>query len=293
MHADQLTISERTVRELVDSQFPQWRDAPVRAVDSTGTVNAIFRIGDNLAARFRLRVADADDVLDQLEREARAATQLAAASRFPTPEPVAIGRPGLGYPLPWSVQTWVPGATASEEVATSEAFAADLADFIFEVRAIPTGGRTFSGRGRGGDLPSHDEWMAKCFEESKTMLDVAPLKALWQELRNLPRGGPDLMCHKDLIPSNLLVADGRLAGVLDVGGLEPADPALDLVVAWHALEEGPRQVLRTRLDCTALQWERGRAWALEQAMGLVWYYVESNPPMARLGRRTLMRLTCA
>ncbi len=293
MHADQLTISERTVRELVDSQFPQWRDAPVRAVDSTGTVNAIFRIGDNLAARFRLRVADADDVLDQLEREARAATQLAAASRFPTPEPVAIGRPGLGYPLPWSVQTWVPGATASEEVATSEAFAADLADFIFEVREIPTGGRTFSGRGRGGDLPSHDEWMAKCFEESKTMLDVAPLKALWQELRNLPRGGPDLMCHKDLIPSNLLVADGRLAGVLDVGGLEPADPALDLVVAWPALEEGPRQVLRTRLDCTALQWERGRAWALEQAMGLVWYYVESNPPMARLGRRTLMRLTCA
>lgn len=293
MHSGQLTIGERTVRELIDSQFPQWRDAPVLAADSVGTVNAIFRIGEGLVARFRLGVADADDVLDELEREAMAATELASASRFPTPGPVAIGRPGLGYPLPWSVQTWVPGVTASEEVAASETVAADLADFIREVRAIPTRGRTFSGRGRGGDLPSHDEWMAKCFEESEAMLDVAPLKAMWQELRDLPRGGPDLMCHKDLIPSNLLVADGRLTGVLDVGGLGPADPALDLVVAWHALEEGPRQVLRTCLDCTDVEWERGRAWSLEQAMGLVWYYLESNPPMAQLGRRTLMRLTSA
>ncbi len=289
----QLTIDERMVRELIDAQFPQWRDAPVRAVDSVGTVNAIFRIGDGLVARFPRHVADSDDVLEQLKREAKAATELASASRFPTPEPVAIGRPGRGFPLPWTVQTWVPGVTASEEVAASEAFAADLAEFIRELRAIPTRGRTYSGRGRGGDLRSHDEWMTTCFEESEAMLDVAPLKAMWQELRDLPRGGPDLMCHKDLIPTNLLVADGRLAGVLDVGGLGPADPALDLVVAWHALEEGPRQVLRARLDCTDVEWERGRAWSLEQAMGLVWYYLESNPPMARLGRRTLMRLTSA
>jgi hypothetical protein len=38
---------------------------------------------------------------------------------------------------------------------------------------------------------------------------------------------------------------------------------------------------------------RGMAWALQQAMGLVWYYVESNPAMARWGRRTLDRLVSA
>jgi len=32
------------------------------------------------------------------------------------------------------------------------------------------------------------------------------------------------------------------------------------------------------------------AWAFQQAMGLAWYYVESNLPMSRLGRRTLNRL---
>jgi hypothetical protein len=32
------------------------------------------------------------------------------------------------------------------------------------------------------------------------------------------------------------------------------------------------------------------AWAFQQAMGLVWYYVESNPFMSRLGRRTIGRI---
>jgi hypothetical protein len=29
---------------------------------------------------------------------------------------------------------------------------------------------------------------------------------------------------------------------------------------------------------------------MAQAMGLVWYYAESKPPMSRLGRRTLQRI---
>jgi aminoglycoside phosphotransferase (APT) family kinase protein len=99
-----------------------------------------------------------------------------------------------------------------------------------------------------------------------------------------------VMSHGDLIPGNVLVSGGRLAGVIDVGGLGPADPALDLVAAWHLLEAGPRQVLRDDLGCDDLGWERGKAWAFEQAMGAVWYYVESNPTMSRMGRRTLERI---
>ena len=86
---------------------------------------------------------------------------------------------------------------------------------------------------------------------------------------------------------------GRLAGVIDVGGVGPADPALDLVAAWHLLDAAPRQVLRDHLGVDDLEWDRGRAWAFEQAMGLVWYYETSNPTMSALGRRTLQRLTGA
>ena len=51
MHADQLTIASATVRALVDEQFPAWRELPVRRLAAPGTVNAIFRIGDELTAR--------------------------------------------------------------------------------------------------------------------------------------------------------------------------------------------------------------------------------------------------
>ena len=298
MHADQLTVPAATVRALIAEQFPQWQGLPVRRIASQGTVNAIFRIGGEIAARFPLRPADAEGTRRRLEAEAAAARELAVRTRFPPPEPGAIGRPGAGYPLPWSVQTWLPGIVATDEdPAESAAFAHDLAAFIRDVRAIDTRGRTFSGTGRGGDLKSHDAWLETCFSHSEELeepLDVPRLRELWGHLRELPRETrQDVMTHGDLIPGNVLVYGGRLAGVLDVGGLGPADPALDLVGAWHLLEAGPRQSLRDDLGCGDLEWERGKAWAFEQAMGAVWYYAETNPAMSRMGRNTLERILAA
>jgi aminoglycoside phosphotransferase (APT) family kinase protein len=133
--------------------------------------------------------------------------------------------------------------------------------------------------------------METCFGNSERLLDVPRLRRMWTVLRDLPRGGTgDVMTHGDLIPGNVLVRGGRLAGVLDVGGLGPADPALDLVAAWHLLEAGPRQALREDLGCGDAEWLRGKAWAFAQAMGAVWYYHESNPVMSRMGRRTLERV---
>lgn len=294
MHADELTISAAVVRDLIGAQFPRWRDLPVHRVASPGTVNAIFRLGDRLAARFPLQGADLAAIRQELEAEAAAAGELAAATRFPVPEPVAIGEAGPGYPLPWSVQTWLPGRTGDDESPANEAaFAADLAEFIAGVRAIDPRGRTFPGQGRGGDLKKHDEWISRCLRESEGLVDVRRLTGLWATLRELPRAAPDVMSHGDLTPGNVLVADGHLAGVIDVGSFKAADPALDLISAWNLLEAGPRAVLRDALGCGDLDWERSKAWAFQQAIGLVWYYIDTNPVMSLLGRTTLDRILAA
>jgi aminoglycoside phosphotransferase (APT) family kinase protein len=292
MHAGQLDVPAGTVRRLVAAQFPRWAGLPVRALEAQGTVNAIFRIGDRLAARFPLQPGTPAETRRWLAKEAAAAEMLAGRTRFPTPEHVALGEPGQGYPLPWSVQTWIPGTVvASDGPGEPESFARDLAEFITGVRAIPTHGRTFAGGGRGGVLSTHDDWVQTCLRNSVGLLDVPRLRELWHGMRDLPRGdAPDVTSHSDLIPGNVLVSAGRLAGVLDVGGLGPADPALDLVGAWHLLDAGPRAVLRVELGCDDVTWARGRAWAFQQAMGLVWYYRVSNPPMSRFGRRTLDRI---
>lgn len=291
MHDDQVDVTTEIVASLIREQFPQWSGKAIRRVASTGTVHAIFRVGNDLSARFPLRPADAAEVLAVLEQEARASAELAQVSRFSVPEPVALGKPGAGYPMPWSVQTWVPGTVAFDaDPSGSDAFAEDLAAFIAALRQVETRGRLFSGEGRGGVLAHHDDWTAKCFEESKGLLDVGRLRQVWSHFRELPRTGADVMSHGDLIPGNVLVAGGRLSGVLDTGGFGPADPALDLVSAWHLLQPGPRDVLRRALGCDDLEWERGKAWAFQQAMGVVWYYVDSNPTMSGMGRRTLDRI---
>jgi len=291
MHDDQVDVTTDIVATLIEDQFPQWSGKPVRLLSSTGTVNAIFRIGDDLCARFPLRLTDAAEALAVLEQEIEASAELARVSPFPVPEPLALGKPGGGYPMPWSVQTWLPGTVASDaDPSGSTAFAEDLAAFISALRDAETRGRRFNGAGRGGVLAHHDDWMAECFAESEALLDVARLRQMWSRFRELPRTSADVMSHGDLIPGNVLVAGDRLTGVLDTGGFGPADPALDLVSAWHLLQPGPRDVLRRTLACDDVEWERGKAWAFQQAMGLVWYYAESNPSMSILGRRTLDRI---
>lgn len=291
MHEDQVDVTTDMAASLIREQFPQWSGKAIRPLASTGTVHAIFRIGNDLSARFPLQQADPAEVLAVLEQEARASAELAQVSPFPVPEPVALGEPGAGYPMPWSVQTWLPGTVAFDaDPSGSDAFAEDLAAFIAALRKAGTRGRRFSGEGRGGVLAHHDAWVAKCFEESRDLLDVPRLRQVWSRFRELPRTGADVMSHGDLIPGNVLVTGDRLGGVLDTGGFGPADPALDLVGAWHLLQPGPREVLRRTLSCDDLEWERGKGWAFQQAMGVVWYYVDTNPTMSRMGRRTLDRI---
>lgn len=245
-------------------------------------MNAIFRIGGGLAARLPLVGHDPAQVRVSLLAEADAMGELADAATVPTPEPVALGDPGPGYPLPWIVQSWVPGHDATvEEPGGSNTFAHDLAALIAGMRAVDTRGRRFDGLGRGGHLPDHDEWLGTCFRHSEGLLDVPLLRRIWAELRTLPEVDEHAMCHRDLIPPNVLVNDGRLVGVLDGGGFGPADPSLDLVAAWHLLDETRRGILRRELGCGAVQWRRGMAWAFQQATGLVRYCQHSNPTMSR------------
>ena len=291
MHDDQVDVTADVARHLIAEQLPQWRGLPVTRVASAGTVNAIFRVGERVAARFPLRAEGPDEARAWLESEAAAAAELAASVTVPAPVPLAIGSPGHGYPLPWSVQTWLEGTVATDDdPSASVPFAEDLATLVRDLRAVSTRGRRFSGRGRGGDLRSHDAWVETCLRRSDGLVDVPRLRRLWDRLRLLPVVASDAMCHGDLIPGNVLVRDGRLVGVLDGGGFGPADPALDLVGAWHLLDAGPRDVLREALGCSAVEWERGRAWALEQSLGLAWYYRASNPTMSALGVRSLRRI---
>lgn len=291
MHSDQVDIADATAALLVRRALPEAAQLPIHRIRSSATTSHIFRIGEGLAARFPMQGTSPYALAEQLRAEQAAMAEHASASAFPCPAPRGVIPASAEHPLPWTLQTWVEGEIATPRgVESSAPFAEDLAAQIASLREAPTRGRTFSGSGRGGRLCAHDAWIAECLERSEDLLPVARLRILWSRWRQLPREQADAMTHGDLIPANLLTTGGRLAGVLDAGGFRAADPALDLVGAWHLLDAPRRALVRERLDCSELEWERGAAWAFAQAIGLVWYYQSTNPPMAELGRITLGRL---
>ncbi len=293
MHDDQISISRDQVVALVADQLPALADLEVVPVEGGGTVNAIYRIGDVVTARFPLRYDDPDRVLIRLRLEMAASAEFMLACPVPAPEPLQLLSPAHGYPLPWATQSWLPGSSATPaSCENSTDLALDLSVVLQHLRGWDTRGRRFRGNGRGGELSDHDVWVDECIKRSEGLVDTHVMRTMWSRFRELPREDPDVMCHGDLIPSNVLVSDGRLTGLLDTGGFQAADPALDLVAAWHLFTDGPREQLRRDLGCSELQWERGSAWAFQQAVGAYWYYRYSNQTMADMGRTTLERLVC-
>ncbi|SEB97851.1 aminoglycoside phosphotransferase family protein [Microbacterium hydrocarbonoxydans] len=287
MHEGELGLSDDDAERLIAQRFPELASVPVRRVHTTGTVNTIVRIGDDLAARFPL-LPESEAVV---RAESDALAELAEFSVIPSPQPHGVGEPTPEYPSAWSVQTWLPGEPASPvDHESSDPLALDVVAMVSALRAAPVRGRSFDGHGRGGTLTDHDEWVAECIGKGAHLLDADRVRRLWAELRELPSVGPDVMSHRDLTPFNLLVSQNRLSGVLDGGGFGPADRALDLVVCWHLFDERRRELIRSGLDVETAEWRRGAAWALQQAMGLVWYYERSNPPMSALGLSTMRRL---
>lgn len=290
MHADQIDLHPDTVAALVREQFPDLADAPIRQVDSTGTVCALFRLGEDVVLRFPLLPsADADmraELTTTAERLARVAELLPVA----TPGFVGLGRPGPGYPGWWSANTWLAGETAYGDLAAADDLARDLAEIVAALWTIDVDGETWRPHARGGRLTHFDDEVHRSLTDSADLVDTDALRRLWQRLSRVPEATAPRWVHADLMPGNLILRDDRLAAVIDWELLRVADPAVDLMPAWNLFDGPARTTFRRALAADDALWDRGRAWALVQAIGVLPYYVDTNPTMADTARRTLAAL---
>ena len=94
--------------------------------------------------------------------------------------------------------------------------------------------------------------------------------------------------HGDLDARNLLVEQGRIAGVVDFGCVAVGDPACDVAVAWKVFSPATRDAFRSALEVDDATWARARGWVLGQALGALAYYTEeTNPVLIAEARRWL------
>jgi aminoglycoside phosphotransferase (APT) family kinase protein len=283
MHDDEVHINADLVGQLVAGQFPHLAGLPIRAVQSTGTVNAIYRIGDHLCARLPRVKKWAQD----LDSERRWLPGLAPHVSLAVPQPVGRGHPGRSYPFSWAIYGWIQGQPYADELVVDEGQAAkDLAQFVVELRRIdPVAAAPAAGR-----RPLHelDSLTRAAIESARDVIDRDGATHAWEVALGAPAWtGNPVWIHTDLLRPNLLVQGGRLCAVIDFGGVGVGDPAADVVAAWSVFGHAGRATFRVALDVDDGTWNRARGFALHQAAMIIPYYEKSNPGFVALAKRTV------
>jgi aminoglycoside phosphotransferase (APT) family kinase protein len=282
LHDGEVDIDPGLVGRLVATQFPELAGLPVRAVFSTGTVNAIYRLGDQLYVRLpRLR-----EWADGVDREWHWLPRLAPRLSLRVPEPIGRGQPTSSYPFPWTICRWIEGQPYADALVDDERQAAgDLARFVAELRRVDPAGAPRSGR---QPLRELDVGTRAAISASGAVIDRDAATAAWERALEAPAwDGTPVWIHSDLLRPNLLVRGGRLHAVIDFGAVGVGDPATDVIAAWSVFGPAGRATFRAALDVDDGTWERARGIALHQAAAIIPYYAETNPGFVALARRTV------
>lgn len=286
MHDGQFDLNADLVSELVRDQFPGLGDLPVRAAPSTGTVNAVYRIGDQAYARLPLLPGSADD----LEREQRCLEVLDASLALRIPRIIGRGIPSSRFPHPWAIYDWIDGEPYDHRLLRDEAQAArDLGQFVLELRGVPNGSDAPPAGRR--PLRELDTQTRGAINAAGRQIDRRAAIAAWARALDAPPAtGAPTWIHSDLLPPNVLVRQRRICAVIDFGGAGVGDPAADVIAAWTMFGPTGRDVFRAVLGVDDGTWERSRGYALHQAAAIIPYYRETNPAFVAMAQRTVREI---
>ncbi len=286
--ASLIALDPQTAARLIYSQFPELAGEAIAPLAAKGTDNHIFRVGNELCARFP-KVSGAAGTA---RREAAALPRFLGAP-LSVPKVYAMGAPGEGYPLVWSILEWLPG-TPLEDSGLTDPFAAagQVGEFIGFLRDVPVSDGFHPGacnNGRGAPLQTR----TPAFEVALARLpqvDPAWANRLWSEALRADEASAPVWLHGDIHPGNILVSDGLISGIIDWGLCGVGDGACDLLTAWAVFDSAPREVFRKSASAADAEWMRGAGWALSMAVIYLPYAYEnglrsdmSEKMIARLG----------
>jgi aminoglycoside phosphotransferase (APT) family kinase protein len=205
------------------------------------------------------------------------------------PAVLGVGAPGCGYPFAWAVVRWLAGRDALSAPPTSPAETAlTLGRFVAELQAIDIASAPEPGSAgfvRGGPLARRDRYFHDALAQCDGLVDTGRVAAVWEQALRAPGWtGRPVWLHADLLPGNLLVRDGRLAGVLDFGTMCTGDPAYDATAAWHLLDAGSRPAFLDLVGADGPARARARGLVVSGGVIALPYYQHTNPDMVTTAR---------
>jgi aminoglycoside phosphotransferase (APT) family kinase protein len=288
MHADEVNTDPSLVSRLLADQFPQWRDLPIEPVESSGTDNAIYRLGEDMA----VRLPHIPGGTGTIDKELHWLPKLAPLLPVAISQALAKGSPGQGYPWHWSVHRWLDGESVNvERMADPVGLARDLGGFVAALRRIETAGGPIPGHdgSRGLPLARRDAATREAIAQLDGVIDTRAVTAAWEAAVRAPTWQrPGVWIHGDLLSGNVLVdGRGRLSAVIDFGCMVVGDPACDVMAAWTLFSAEGREAFRSAIGVDDAAWVRGRGWALSFALIALPYYMHTNPVFVRDARHVI------
>ncbi len=296
MHDDEIELDEDLVRRLLASLSPAYDGLSLRRFASTGSTNALFRLGEDLL----VRVPRQPGGTTTIEKEQRWLPYVAHVIPVAVPEVEVVGEPVAGYSEKWSVVRFLDGAVPTlpeDGEPPRHDLARDLAAVVRALGGLDVPPEALADPAlhwyRGDPLAAMDDdmrvYLRECRDLPDLRLDLAAAERVWAETSGMPEAGRVVdprWYHGDLNAENLLVRDGRLVAVLDFGGLSVGDPTNDLSVAWQLLDPAARETFRSALGVDDVSWRLARGWALVLAMMGQPYYWHTMPERCRRGAHT-------
>jgi aminoglycoside phosphotransferase (APT) family kinase protein len=288
MPAAEVDVSPELVRRLLAAQHPDLAHLPVEVM-ANGWDNVMCRVGDTLVARLPRREVAAR----LLVNEQRWLSVLEPRLPLPVPAPVRAGRPGLGYPWPWSIVPFLPGKVASRNPPADPRDAAvGLGRFLGALHT-PAAPDAPVNLHRGIPLADRTATVIRNLSVLGELVDRRAVMRAWETAAAAPtwRGSP-VWLHGDLHPANILVHRDRISGVIDFGDITSGDPATDLSVAWMLLPAEHHDAFRNTYQTAAEHevddhlWVRARGWALALSLAFLAHSAD-NPLIAEIGHHTI------
>lgn len=293
MHENEIDIDECLVHALLKSQCPHWANFPLKALVSSGTDNALFRLGSEYVVRLPRIEWATGSINKSINKEYEWVPKIARFLKIPISEPLFKGNPYKSYPWPWTVTKWNEGHNPNFEKENEyELLAKDLACFLNELHGIKLANGPSSRRGIS--LKGVDEETKTALGELEGEVDIQAVTSLWKQLSSVPSwSNAPVWVHGDFLPGNILVQNNRLSAVIDFSDVGIGDPACDLVIAWSLLRSRSRKIFREHLEnIDDSTWERGRGWALSIALIMLPYYKNTNSALTSLARKMIENVFC-
>ena len=276
----EVEIGEELVRALLAEQFPELDAGSARFLGE-GWDNSVWLVEEQWAFRFPRRAVAAPLV----EREVGVLPRLGPLLPVPVPVPAFVGTPSGSYPWSFFGCELLPGREVAEarpsegELVRLGAelgrFLRALHDASARAAADPEGALPVDPNGRGDmslRAPRARQQLAE-LERLGVWRSPAAVARLLRAAEELPvPPGPDVLLHGDLHVRHVLVAGGRLSGVIDWGDVCVGDPSIDLHLARSLLPpEGRDALIREYGDVDEERGLRARVLAISLSAMLALY----------------------